>query len=179
MTLLFCLLIIVARIADQSLGTLRMVAVINGRRVVAWVLGFFEVLIWVLVVSKVLMNLTHPAYIISYAIGFATGNYVGMTIEHWLAFGEQVVRVFTRKGGTLASSLRDEGFAVTEFSGVGRDGPVFLLFIQTRRQDVGRLADRARELDPLCYYIVDDIRLASTAMMGLTDAGWWDRLKSK
>ena len=41
-----CLLIIVARIGDVSLGTMRTILVVQGRRWISWGLGFFEVLIW-------------------------------------------------------------------------------------------------------------------------------------
>jgi uncharacterized protein YebE (UPF0316 family) len=168
-----CLLIILARIGDVSLGTIRTLCVVNGRRGLAWGLGFFEVLIWVLAVSQVIRNLTHPAYALSYAFGFATGNYVGMMLESWLAFGIQVVRVFTRRGAELAGVLRDDGFQVTEFIGQGRDGPVSVLFIQTDRKHVRRVADGARAYDPACYYVVEDIRHASTPFTPPTESGGW------
>lgn len=95
--------IVVARITDVSLGTLRTMNVMQGRRGVAWILGFCEILIWVFAVSKVIGNLQQPAYAIAYALGFATGNYVGMTFEKWIALGEQVVRVFTRAGAQIAA----------------------------------------------------------------------------
>ncbi len=96
--LVTCLGIIIARILDVSLGTIRTVFVVKGRRGISWVLGFFEVLIWILVVSKVIGNLSEPLYAVSYAFGFATGNYVGITLEKWIAHGDQVVRVFTQEG---------------------------------------------------------------------------------
>lgn len=157
-----CLLIVAARVADVSLGTIRTVAVINGRRFVSWMLGFFEVLIWILVVSRVIQTIhEHPLYPIAYALGFATGNFVGITIENRLAFGERVVRVFTRRGHELAGSLRERGFGVTEFDGRGRDGPVSILFVVAKRKEVGSITRSARELDPECFYVVDDIRVRS------------------
>ena len=122
--LLMCLGIILARITDVSLGTLHTMFVVQGRRKLAWVLGFFEILIWVVVVSKVIQNLSEPAYAVAYALGYATGNVVGITMENWLAYGEQVIRVFTRKGETIATQLRGEGFRVTTFAGEEGDGPV-------------------------------------------------------
>lgn len=159
-----CLLIVVARIADVSLGTLRTVAVIYGKRYAAWVLGFFEVLIWILVVSHVIQLASQkPVYAIFYAIGFATGNFIGITIEKSIAFGEQAVRIFTRLGPTMSDALRDEDFGVTEFDGRGRDGPVAMLFIQAKRKKMPIIVRRARQIDPSCYYIIDDVRVARTA----------------
>jgi uncharacterized protein YebE (UPF0316 family) len=157
-------LIFFARIADVSLGTLRTVAVIRGRRGTSWALGFVEVLIWVIVVSEVITTVKDNwVYAIAYALGFATGNFIGITIEQYFAFGEQVIRVFTRSGGTIAARLRDQGFGVTEFEGRGKDGPVQILFVTVRRRLTAAVIGVARGIDPTCYYTVDDIRTASTA----------------
>jgi uncharacterized protein YebE (UPF0316 family) len=165
-----CALIVIARIADVSLGTLRTVAVIYGRKYMAWVLGFFEVLIWISVVAKVLpLAQQEPIYAIFYAAGFATGNFIGITIEQTVAFGDRAVRLFTRLGPVMADALRDEGFGVTEFDGRGRDGPVALLYVQCKRKLVKQLVRRAREIDPSCFYTVEDVRRANTATAA--DAG--------
>jgi uncharacterized protein YebE (UPF0316 family) len=156
-----CLAIIAARVCDVSLGTLRTISVVQGRRQFAPVLGFFEVLIWVFGVSQVVMNLQHPACAISYAFGFALGNFLGLTIERRLAMGEQVVRVFSHQGRSLAARLRGEGFRVTEIDGRGRDGPIQLLFIHTQRRQANRLAERVLAIDPACFYVIDDVRLGS------------------
>lgn len=178
--LVTCLLIIAARITDVSLGTLRTVNVIQGRRGVSWVLGFFEILIWIFAVSKVIGNLQQPAYAISYALGFATGNYVGMTFEKWIAFGEQVVRVFTREGPKMAAQLRSEGFRVTSFEGEGRDGMIHMLFIEIPRRKTADIIEFARQLDPKCFYVVDDVRMASLASITLHEpTGWRAILKKK
>lgn len=176
-----CLLIVAARIADVSLGTLRTIMVVQGRRAVAFVLGFCELLIWVTVVSSVITELrAQPLYAIAYALGFACGNYVGMTIERRLALGRQVVRLITRRGPELAQALREAGLRVTQFDGYGRDGPVQEVFIETGRRTAARVIAQARALDPRCYYIVDDIRLASSAAVPLREStGWRAILKKK
>ncbi len=178
--LVTCLLIIVARIADVSLGTIRTINVVQGRRHLALVLGFFEVLIWVFVVSRVISQIQQPIYAVAYALGFALGNYVGMTIEQRLALGRQVVRVFTRIGPEMAAAQREAGFRVTQFDGYGRDGPVQELFIEVGRRDVAKVIARARALDPRCYYMVDDVRVVSSASAQSREStGWRALLKKK
>lgn len=177
-----CVLIVLARIGDVSLGTLRTVAVIYGRRYTAWFLGFFEVLIWVFVVARVITEAQNePLYAVCYALGFATGNFIGITIEQHIAYGHQVVRVFTKMGHHMADTLRDEGWRVTQFDGRGRSGPVALLFINTPRKRTPELARRAREIDVTCYYTVDDIRSASaaTTLSMNPQGGWRSLLKRK
>ena len=147
--ILTCVLIVFARIADVSIGTIRTINVVQGRRTVAVILGFFEVLIWVVVVSRVINQINErPIYPIAYAFGFALGNYIGMTIENKLAMGRQVVRIFTRSGAELATALRDGGYRVTQFDGCGRDGPVQQLVIEIHRREAPKVIQRARGLDP-------------------------------
>lgn len=169
---LTCLLIVVARMADVSLGTIRTIMTIQGRRAVALSISVVELLIWVFVVSRVIRDIAdQPAYGFAYAIGFALGTYIGMTIEARLALGRQVVRIFTRQGGEMAQALRDAGLRVTQFDGHGRDGPVQELFIELERRHARSVIAQARELDPHCYYMVDDIRFASSRHTRVNDDG--------
>ncbi|UCD74165.1 MAG: hypothetical protein JSV91_10280 [Phycisphaerales bacterium] len=162
--LITCVLIFLARVADVSMGTLRTAWIVQGRRTLAFFLGFFEVLIWLVAVSSVIRNISDNWwYAIFYALGFATGNYVGITLEQKLAYGEQTVRIFTQMGREMADAFRAAGFGVTVFRGQGRDSEVDMCFIETRRRAVGRLLAQARLMDPQCYYIVDDVQVASTA----------------
>ena len=84
---LSCLLIFFARVGDVSLGTLRVVMVTQGRRGRAALFGFFEVLIWVFAAAKVISSLGKPQLAVAYAVGFAVGNYVGLTLERWVVMG--------------------------------------------------------------------------------------------
>lgn len=158
------LIIAGARMADVSLGVLRHANMAAGRRKAAWVTAFLEALIWVVVVASVIGNLDNPVFAVAYAIGFAMGTFLGMTFEQMLARGEQVVRIFTHKGDGLAEGFRARGYRVTQIDGRGRDGPVQILFIHVLRKKSMDVPDLARELDPECFIVVDDVRSSS---MGL------------
>jgi uncharacterized protein YebE (UPF0316 family) len=177
--LLFCCLIILGRILDVSLGTLRTVFVVQGRRSLSWVLGFCEILIWLFVISHVVQNLQQPAYAISYALGYATGNYVGVVLEQWVALGEQVVRVFTHHGAKITAQLRAEGFRVTAFPAEGRDGPLEMLFLEIPRKKARDIILHAEEIDPHCFCIVEDIRQAIPAAAMLHQPTGWRAVTKK
>ena len=156
-------LIFAARVTDVALGTLRTAFIVRGKRAFAFGVGFCEMLVWVVVVAKVITNLNHPMYVAAFALGFATGTVVGITVEGWFAIGEQVVRVFTAQGESMAAGMRKQGCAVTMFPGTGRDGPVHLLFIQAPRRQTKTIIAAVREFDPTCFYTVDDVRQASAS----------------
>jgi len=167
--LAMCVVISGARVCDISLDTVRTVAIIQGRRLFGAILGFVEALIYIAVVAGVLLNIRdHPEYMLAYAFGFAAGTYLGIAIEQRLAFGEQLISVFTRCNGEMTAALREEGFRVTEVGGEGRDGAVTILYIQVARHETKRLLRRARELDEACFLVVNDVRMVSAAPRKVT-----------
>lgn len=163
--LLTSLGIVVARIFDVSLATIRTIYLVRGMRGRAAVLGFFEVLIWIAVVSGVIQNLHHPIYMVSYALGFALGTYIGIGVEARLSSAQQVVRVFSRLGDSVTEHLRSLDYTVTQFEGVGREGPISLLFLECPRRRVPSVISAAVQVDPTCFCIVDDIRQTSGAVV--------------
>jgi uncharacterized protein YebE (UPF0316 family) len=117
------LLIFCARICDVSIGTIRIVFVSRGQKLFAPLLGFFEVLIWLLAIGKIMQNLDNVAAYLSYAGGFATGNFIGLWIEQKLAVGMVILRVITRKDASvLVSELENRGFGVTSIDARGNEG---------------------------------------------------------
>src|SRR4030065_1709627 len=104
-------IIFLARICDVSIGTMRIIFVSKGKKKIAPVLGFFEVLIWIIAISKIMQNLDNYINYVAYAAGFATGNFVGMIIEEKLAMGIQMIRIFTNeKGMELVQTLNSQGY---------------------------------------------------------------------
>lgn len=164
-SLLLALLIFVARVVDVSLGTLRHAMIVRSKRGITFGIAFFESLIWVFAVSKVLTNLSDPLTAFAYALGFASGTFVGITLESVLKIGEQVVKVFSVKGREVAKRLRGDGFRVTEFSGQGRDSEVVLLFVQVRRREAKKVLKIARGIDKQCFLVVEDIKYVDSARM--------------
>src|SRR6266404_7360838 len=110
-------LIVLARITDVTLDTIRTVAIVQGRRAFAAVLGFIQAIVYILAIAKVLLNMDHPVYALAYGLGFASGTYLGITIEQRLAFGHQVVTLVTRKGVELIQALRTAGYRLAEVKG--------------------------------------------------------------
>jgi uncharacterized protein YebE (UPF0316 family) len=160
---------------------MRTVFVVQGRRLLACTLGFFEVTIWVFVVAQAIHGLREqPLYAVSYGLGFAAGNYLGITVESWLAFGNQVLLIITRRGDDLALVLRTYNMRVTQFTGRGRDGNVMMLMVVVKREESQRAAMLIRELDPDSFYVLEDVRMASKLARQLySPSGWRGVLKKK
>nr|WP_255528426.1 DUF5698 domain-containing protein [Sphaerochaeta sp. S2] len=157
------LMIFLARVVDVSLGTLRHALVIRGKRALTFIIAFVESIIWVFAVSRVINDLSDPLMAIAFAFGFAAGTFMGITLESILKIGDQVVKVFTQKGSAVAQLLREQGFRVTEFQGNGRDGTIYLLFVQVPRKSVKQVMKLTRSIDSTCYLVVEDIKMRAYA----------------
>jgi len=137
--------ILLAKIIEVSLTTLRMVFVSKGEKRLASVIGFVEVTIWLKVASVVLVNINeHPAKMFVYALGFAIGNYIGLAIEDKLGLGYSQIQIITDidNGENLASSIRELGRAVIIVKGEGRDTEKAVLTTYVRRKDKDDLLGR-------------------------------------
>jgi uncharacterized protein YebE (UPF0316 family) len=152
-------LIFALRVGDMTLDTLRMLVIMRGRKSIAWILGFFQAAIFILAISSVLADLNNPLNVIGYAAGFATGNVVGMLIEERLAIGHIHMRVVSsRRGSAIAERLREDGYAITEIPGRGKDGTVTVLNASVRRKNVGRVRNIINDVDPEAFITAEDVR---------------------
>jgi uncharacterized protein YebE (UPF0316 family) len=163
-------LIVLARITDVSLDTIRTVSIIQGRRVFAAVLGFFEAVVYICAVAKVLLNMNQPVYALAYGLGFALGTYLGMVIEQRLAFGNQLLFLLTPKGPELAEVLRRGNYHLAEVKGHTRDGDLTILCVEIPRRAAQKLIRLAGAVDERCVFIVHDIRLPGLAKHGALKA---------
>ncbi len=153
------ILVFFARVTDVSLGTLRIIFVARGRRKLAPLLGFFEVLIWIVVVSQVIQNLHSPLAFIAYAAGFATGNYVGMRIEDKLAIGTLVVRVIVpQEASRLMTQLHNAGYGVTSIDARGSTGQVTLVYTVVKRKDLYDVMTIIQNTYPKAFTSVEEVR---------------------
>lgn len=156
---LFALLIFCLRICDMSMDTLRVLFVVRGKKLLVWILGFVESLIFVIAISSVLTGARNYLNVLGYAAGFATGNIVGMLIEDKLAIGHLLVTIISSNRGTfIAERLRASGYAVTEVAGRGRDGTVFELHASVARKDIDTVETIVLEADPQAFVTAEDIR---------------------
>ncbi len=154
--------IMLLRIIDVSLGTVRVIMVFRGRRITAAVLGFFEVIIWLTAITGIISHITDWVNVIFYGLGFALGNVVGMQIENILAVGQQVVRfISAEESDRITRILRAKGYGVTEVVASGREGPVGLGFVITARRKITALVGLISGVDPKAVVTIEDVRYSN------------------
>jgi len=153
------LLIFLARICDVSIGTMRIIFVSKGKKNIAPVLGFFEVLIWITAISKIMQNLDNYINYVAYAAGFATGNLIGMIIEEKLAMGIQMIRVFAHERGMeLVQILNTNGFGATYVEAHGAKEKVHLVYSIVYRNELVKVLDLINDFNPKAFFTIEDVK---------------------
>lgn len=153
------LLIFFARICDVSLGTLRVIFISKGFRHIAPLIGFFEVIIWLLAIGQVMQNVGNVASYIAYGGGFAAGTYIGMAVEERLSLGNVVIRVITAlDAARLAEVLRSHNYGVTIMEATGGSGAVKVLLTISRREDMHEVVHEIQKYQPNAFYTVEEIK---------------------
>jgi len=152
-------LIFSARVADVSLGTIRVIFISKGLKYIAPVIGFFEVIIWLLAIGQVMQNLTNVASYIAYGAGFATGTLMGMMVEERLSLGTVIIRVITRRDSSeLVSHLRSLNYGVTELNAEGSTGQVKVLLMVIKRQDSKEVVAKIKQFNPQAFYSIEEVK---------------------
>jgi uncharacterized protein YebE (UPF0316 family) len=156
------LLIIVARISDVTFGTLRIVMVSKGQKLIAPVLGFFEVVIWLITMSKVIQNIDNWLAYVAYGLGFALGNYIGLLVEERLAVGVVRLQIITRTNADeLVVRLRGSGYGITYHEASGSEGKVAVIYSVVKRTNINSVVELIGKYNPQAFYTISDVRFVS------------------
>ncbi|MBI3406983.1 MAG: DUF2179 domain-containing protein [Planctomycetes bacterium] len=154
--------IFLAEMCVVTLGTLRIIFVARGRKYLAPLLGFFEILTWLFAIGQVMQNLDNAACFLAFAFGFTLGNFLGILIENKLALGMATVRVITPNDPSrLIDRLRAADFGVTCVAGQGAAGPVQIVITVVKRRQLSDVVDLIETHAPQAFYAVDELQAAA------------------
>ena len=145
-----CLIICAAKIIEISVQSLKTCMMVKGQRGKAACLGFLECGIWGLVVSTIIGTLGDNLFLLFfYCIGYATGLFLGSTIEGKLALGTSNLEVIAGDESTekITAYLKEHGLGYTVLAGHGSKDKMNMIFIVLARKSAPRVL---RELRQAC-----------------------------
>jgi uncharacterized protein YebE (UPF0316 family) len=172
--LLLPLFIFCLRICDVTLDTMRIIFMTKGFRRLAPIIGFFEILIWIVAITRIMQHLNSWVCYVAYAGGFATGNYVGMLLDEKLAIGHELIRAITKVDATdLANALRSAGYGVTTVKALGMQGEVGIVFVIVNRKNQKHAIEIIRQYNPNAFFTIENIHFVNRPVDRniLTDTG--------
>jgi uncharacterized protein YebE (UPF0316 family) len=153
--------IFLLRVTDVSIGTVRVIYTIRGRRLLAASIGFVEAMIFILAITTVFRHLDNWANMVGYALGFAAGTALGITLERWIAAGHFLARIISRENSTqITEALRAEKFGVTAVTGEGGDARRSILFVVANRRRSRRFLELIKSVDSSAFVTIDSVTRA-------------------
>jgi len=157
--ILIPVLIFLARAADVSMAAIRIIFVSRGIRALAAMIGFFEMLIWLVGISQIMQNLNNPINYIAFAGGFSLGTFVGITVERKIAIGNLALQFITNKNPAgLLRYFRAKGYGATTIDGQGTAGPVKIVLVIVRRKLLDEVLKIIKKFDQNIFYTIEDVR---------------------
>jgi len=155
------LLIFFARILDVSIGTLRLIFVAKGFKFYAPMLGFFEVIIWLLAIGQIMQHLDNFLCYFAYGLGFATGNYLGIYLDEKMSLGTVLIRVVPKVDTTnLINELREQSFGASLVDIEGMTGKLKMIFTIVKRKDLKEVLGIIQEHNPQAFVTIEDVKTA-------------------
>jgi uncharacterized protein YebE (UPF0316 family) len=141
-------IIMLMRICDVSLGTMRTILIVQGKKYYAALIGFVEVLIWVFAIRFIIQHLDNILNLVGYAAGFGLGNIIGIAIEQKIGLGfieiKIISRYFTDK---IADALRNSRYGVTILPGEGTTGGVSVIVVIAARKFRKKVIELVESID--------------------------------
>ena len=155
-------LIFLARLADVTVATVKLMFVVNNSRKIAAILGFFEALITIMALSRIDQDANNLPAFVMYAAGFAAGTYVGMWIESKMAYGNVLVRIISKEmPEALFQYLARNKHNFSLVDGYDESGNTRVLFTICKRSSVPSLITHLEEIAPRALYTVESVKQAS------------------
>jgi len=153
--ILGALLIMCMRICDVTIDTIRLILVVQGRKYLAGIAGFFEILIWIFAIRYVMQHLDVILNLFGYATGFGLGNVIGITIEQKIGFGFAQLNVISRHfTDEIANELRKMRHGVTILPAEGGTGGVSIIVVITPRKVQRQVISLIESIDNKAFITV-------------------------
>jgi uncharacterized protein YebE (UPF0316 family) len=159
--ILVCLLVCAAKIVEITIQSLKTCMMVKGQRLKAAGLGFVECTIWGLVISTLIGTLgDNPLLLLFYCTGYATGLFLGSTLESKIALGTSNLELIACDESTekITAYLKEREMGYTVFEGHGSKDKMNMIFIVLPRRETPRvLKDIRRTCDNKVFVVASDV----------------------
>ncbi|HKI77274.1 MAG TPA: DUF5698 domain-containing protein [Ignavibacteriaceae bacterium] len=147
-SILGAVLIAGMRICDVTIGTIRTILVVQGKKYYAGLAGFFEVLIWVFAIRYIMQHIDYIPNLFGYAGGFALGNILGVTLEQKIGLGFAQLTVISKHfTDKIADTLRKSKYGVTILPAEGSAGGVSIIVLIVPRKRQRKIISLIESID--------------------------------
>ena len=158
---LVCLIVCAAKIIEITIQSLKTCMMVKGQRLKAAALGLVECAIWGLVISTIIGTLGDNLWLLAfYCLGYATGLFLGSTLENKIALGTSSLQLIANDEytETIIGYLKESKRGYTVFAGYGStDKMNMIMIVLPRREALPALKDIRALCKNNVFVVVDDV----------------------
>lgn len=154
--LILCFKIFLSRILDVSLSSVRTMFVVKCNKIMASLIAFVEIFIWFYAAKEALVsNSTSLCIIVSYALGYATGTFIGTLINEKFISGIYSLKV-SLKGVNekMIKKLNSICLDVVSLKGEGKN----ILFLEVDKKNYKELVNNIYMIDKYASIVINDAK---------------------
>ncbi len=156
-----CFLVCSAKIIEITIQALKTCMMVKGQRLKAAGLGLIECAIWGLVISTIIGTLGDNLFLLAfYCVGYATGLFLGSTLEGKIALGTSSLQLIANDENTqkIVEYLKENSRGYTVFNGQGSKDKMNMIFIVLPRRDTVSVTKQIRKMcENNVFVVVDDV----------------------
>ena len=153
--LISCIEVFFGRILDVGIGSVRTIFLVKQKNLIACILAFIEIIIWFLIARQILTDKEINAFIIlSYALGYALGTYIGGLINKYFVKGTLTALIISSKSKkVMISSLKELNYGVTA---IPLEDNKYMFLIEFKKRNMKKLKETIKQIDRDAFIIVNE-----------------------
>ena len=159
--IIVCFIVCAAKILEITIQSLKTCMMVKGQRAKAAMLGFTECMIWGLVISTIIGTLgNNYLLLLFYCCGYATGLFLGSTLESKIAIGTSNLELIANDESTelITTYLKEKNMGYTVLNGYGSKDKMNMIFIVLARKEAPKvLKDIRRICDNKVFVAVSEV----------------------
>ncbi len=156
-----CFIVCAAKIIEITIQSLKTCMMVKGQRLKAAGLGLLECAIWGLVISTIIGTLGDNLFLLAfYCVGYATGLFLGSTLEGKIALGTSSLQLIASDENTeiIIEYLKENSRGYTVFEGYGSKEKMNMIFVVLPRRDIVFVTKQIKKIcNNNVFVVVDDV----------------------
>lgn len=148
------------KMIDVTLSTLVTIYVVKNKRLLATIIGFIDVFIWLLVVNAALSNSVNSLNVaIIYSLGYAAGTYLGSLISNIINNDFVNVQIVTKNDNNIIKNrLKESKYSASmiECTGIHKEDKKYIIYATIKHKDLNNFKNMIRKLDNNAFLMISD-----------------------
>ncbi len=146
--------IFLSKVIESALGTLRVIVVANGRKIMGAILQVFISIVWIVTTSIVIIDINKDYFkAIAFILGSSIGSYIGSLIEQKMAMGNIMITcvINSKLKNKIKNILITNNYKIIELNEADK------MVILTKRKNKNKVRKIIKQIDENSTVIIEKV----------------------